>query len=73
MPGQRDHHAGCVGAHLVENDLFDFLLLSLPDNDSYSHKAGPEATGVSIAEADRAIARLMDAGGGPDGSSTTTR
>ncbi len=41
MPGQRDRHAGCVGSHLVENDLFDFLLFSLPDNDTYSHRAGP--------------------------------
>ena len=47
MPGQRDRHAGCVGAHLVENDLFDFLLFSLPDNDTYSHRVGPgEPAGV---------------------------
>ena len=32
MPGQRDRHAGCVGEYMVENDLFDFMLLSLPDN-----------------------------------------
>ena len=37
MPGIRDRHSGCVGAYLVEHDLFDFLLLSLPDNDWYSH------------------------------------
>ena len=42
MPGQRDRHTGCVGAYLVEHDLFDFLLFSLPDNDTYSHKAGPD-------------------------------
>src|SRR2546427_6446435 len=30
MPGQRDQHAGCVGAYAVDNDLFDFMLLSLP-------------------------------------------
>ena len=64
MPGQRDAHAGCVGEFLVENDLFDFLLLSLPDNDTYSHRLGPEAQPTSIAEADRALGRLMDAGGG---------
>ena len=47
MPGQRDRHAGCVGSHLVENDLFDFLLFSLPDNDTYSHRVGPgEPAGV---------------------------
>ena len=27
LPGVRDQHAGCVGAYLVEHDLFDFLLL----------------------------------------------
>ena len=66
MPGQRDRHAGCVGAHLVENDLFDFLLFSLPDNDTYSHRVGPENQPVSIAEADRALDRLMGAAGGPE-------
>ena len=30
LPGVRDQHAGCVAEHLVEHDLFDFLLLSLP-------------------------------------------
>ena len=39
----RDQHAGCVGAYLVEHDLFDFLLLSLPDNDTHSHRNGPYA------------------------------
>ncbi len=66
MPGQRDRHAACVGEKLVADDAFDFLLFSLPDNDSYSHRAGPSAQPASIAEADRALARLMDAGGGPD-------
>ena len=27
LPGVRDQHAGCVGEYLVEQDLFDFLLL----------------------------------------------
>lgn len=66
MPGQRDRHAGCVGAHLVENDLFDFLLFSLPDNDTFSHRAGTDAQPVSIAEADRAIDRMMEAAGGAE-------
>jgi len=66
MPGQRDRHAACVGERLVADDLFDFLLFSLPDNDSYSHREGPAAQPESIAEADRALARLMDAGGGAD-------
>src|SRR3954462_14718364 len=66
LPGVRDRHAGCVGAHLVEHDLFDFLLLSLPDNDTHSHKNGPFAQVASLAQADRQIERLMHAAGGPD-------
>ncbi len=66
LPGQRDAHSGCVGAHLVEHDLFDFLLLSLPDNDTYSHRLGPEAQPTSIVEADRALERMMNAAGGPE-------
>ncbi|MEA2245518.1 MAG: hypothetical protein QOH46_47, partial [Solirubrobacteraceae bacterium] len=66
LPGIRDQHAGCVGAHLVENDLFDFLLLSLPDNDTHSHKHGPHAQVTSIAAADRQIERMFHAGGGTD-------
>jgi Type I phosphodiesterase / nucleotide pyrophosphatase len=64
MPGVRDRHSGCVSAHLVENDLFDFLLLSLPDNDWVSHKRGPEAQLQSLAQADLQLARVMDAAGG---------
>jgi Type I phosphodiesterase / nucleotide pyrophosphatase len=66
MPGIRDQHTGCVGAYLVEHDLFDFLLFSLPDNDAFSHKNGPHAQVTSIAAADRQIERLMHAAGGPD-------
>jgi predicted AlkP superfamily pyrophosphatase or phosphodiesterase len=66
MPGIRDQHTGCVGAYLVENDLFDFMLFSLPDNDAWSHKNGPYAQVTSIAAADRQIERLMHAAGGPD-------
>ena len=66
LPGQRDQHAGCVGAYLIENDLFDFLLLSLPDNDTHSHKNGPFAQVSSIAAADKQLERLMHAAGGPD-------
>jgi Type I phosphodiesterase / nucleotide pyrophosphatase len=66
LPGQRDQHSGCVGAYLVENDLFDFLLLSLPDNDTYSHKRGPYAQVTSIAEADKALERMMHVAGGAD-------
>ncbi|HEX5895592.1 MAG TPA: alkaline phosphatase family protein [Thermoleophilaceae bacterium] len=64
LPGQRDRHTGCVGAYLVEHGLFDFLLFSLPDNDTYSHKAGPDGQVRSIAEADRALERIMHVAGG---------
>jgi Type I phosphodiesterase / nucleotide pyrophosphatase len=65
MPGIRDQHTGCVGAYLVEHDLFDFLLFSLPDNDAWSHKNGPHSQVTSIAAADRQLERLMHAAGGP--------
>jgi hypothetical protein len=65
-PGMRDQHTGCVGAYLVEHDLFDFMLFSLPDNDTYSHKNGPYAQVQSIAGADRALERIMHVAGGPD-------
>jgi predicted AlkP superfamily pyrophosphatase or phosphodiesterase len=64
MPGVRDRHSGCVSAYLVEHDLFDFLLLSLPDNDWYSHKHGPDAQVQSIGQADLQLARVMNAAGG---------
>ena len=64
MPGVRDRHSGCVSAYLVEHDLFDFLLLSLPDNDWFSHKRGPEAQVQSLAQADLQLARVMNAAGG---------
>src|ERR1700744_225747 len=66
MPGVRDQHTGCVGSYLVEHDLFDFMLFSLPDNDAWSHRNGPHAQVTSIAAADRQIERLMHAGGGAD-------
>jgi hypothetical protein len=64
LPGVRDQHAGCVAHYLVEHDLFDFLLLSLPDNDTYSHKNGPNAQVASIARADRQLERMMHPAGG---------
>src|ERR1700691_5417260 len=66
MPGVRDRHSGCVSAYLVEHDLFDFLLLSLPDNDWYSHKRGPDGQVQSIGQADIQLARVMNAAGGVD-------
>jgi hypothetical protein len=66
MPGVRDRHSGCVSSYMVEHDLFDFLLLSLPDNDWYSHKHGPDAQPQSIAQADLQLARVCEAAGGVD-------
>ena len=66
MPGVRDRHSGCVSAYMVEHDLFDFLLLSLPDNDWYSHKKGPDGQVESIAQADLQLARVAEAAGGLD-------
>jgi len=64
MPGIRDRHSACVGAYLVEHDLFDMLLLSLPDNDWYSHKHGPDGQLRSLALADAHLDRVVQAGGG---------
>jgi hypothetical protein len=65
-PGTRDAYSGCVGEHLARYDLYDFLLFSLPDNDHYSHRNGPEATAISIQAADHNLQRLADAIGGTD-------
>jgi hypothetical protein len=64
MPGIRDRHSGCVSSWLAARDLYDFLLLSLPDNDTHSHKNGPHAQPASIAAADRELQRVADAVGG---------
>jgi hypothetical protein len=66
IPGNRDEYAACCAAQLVEKDLFDFLLLSLPDNDNYSHRHGPEASVESIAKADSCFADFVEAAGGLD-------
>ena len=47
-------------------DGFDFLLFSLPDNDNYSHRHGPEASVESIAKADHCFGKLRRGGGGLD-------
>lgn len=66
LPGARDEYAACCAAELAKDGLFDFLLLSLPDNDYYSHRDGPEATVESIARADRCFGRVIEAAGGLD-------
>lgn len=63
-PGTRDEYSACVGRELVEQDLYDFMLFSLPDNDNHSHRFGPEAQLESIGRADAALAELADAAGG---------
>jgi Type I phosphodiesterase / nucleotide pyrophosphatase len=66
IPGSRDRYSACCAASLVGGDGFDFLLLSLPDNDNYSHRHGPEASVESIAKADECFAELVEAAGGLD-------
>ncbi len=66
IPGNRDGYAACCAAELLREDLYDFLLLSLPDNDNYSHRHGPEASVESIAKADASFATFVEAAGGLD-------
>jgi hypothetical protein len=66
IPGNRDGYAACCAAELLREDLYDFLLLSLPDNDHYSHEHGPEASVESITGADAAFATFVEAAGGLD-------
>src|SRR5262249_17430740 len=63
IPGTRDGYAACCSAELLKDDGFDFLLLSLPDNDNYSHRHGPEASVESIAKADHCFAKVVGAAG----------
>jgi hypothetical protein len=66
LPGSRDGYSACCAAELVKDGSFDFLLFSLPDNDNYSHRYGPEASVESIAKADHCFAKLAEASGGLD-------
>jgi hypothetical protein len=65
-PGTRDEYSACVGVELVEQDLYDFLLLGLPDLDYHSHRAGPGETVDAISHADASMERVVDAAGGID-------
>jgi predicted AlkP superfamily pyrophosphatase or phosphodiesterase len=67
IPGSRDGYSACCAAELERAGDYDFLLFSLPDNDNYSHRFGPEASVESIAKADHCFAKLVDAGGGLEG------
>jgi len=66
IPGSRDGYSACSSAELLKDDAFDFLLFSLPDNDNYSHRHGPDASVESIAKADHCFAKLVEAAGGLD-------
>jgi len=66
IPGNRDGYAACCAAELLKEDLYEFLLLSLPDNDHYSHEHGPEASVESIAKADACFATYAEEAGGLD-------
>jgi predicted AlkP superfamily pyrophosphatase or phosphodiesterase len=67
IPGARDEYSACCVAELAAAGLYDFLLFSLPDNDHYSHRHGPDASAESIAKADQSFKQLVDASGGLDG------
>jgi Type I phosphodiesterase / nucleotide pyrophosphatase len=66
IPGNRDGYSACCSAELAKAGGFDFLLFSLPDNDNYSHRHGPDASGESIAKADHCFDKLVEAAGGLD-------
>lgn len=64
VPGRRDPYSACCAAELIARDRFDFLLLSFPDNDNYSHRYGPLESGDSIERVDLAMAEVVRAAGG---------
>jgi hypothetical protein len=65
-PGTRDTYSSCVGRELVREDLYDFLLFSLPDNDHHTHTYGVDAMLDSISHADRSFGEIVDEAGGID-------
>jgi hypothetical protein len=66
IPGARDPYSACCAAEMAKAGAFDFLLFSLPDNDNYSHRHGPEASVESISRADECFSTLVEAAGGLD-------
>lgn len=64
VPGKRDQHTACAGIELVLSGDYDFMLLSFPDNDNYSHRNGPDQQRDSIATADAQFQRVISAAGG---------
>jgi hypothetical protein len=67
VPGRRDQYSACCAAEMVARNRFDFMLLSFPDNDNYSHRHGPSASVTSIERADLCMADVIRAAGGIDG------
>lgn len=67
VPGRRDQYSACCASELVSRNRFDFMLLSFPDNDNYSHRHGPAASLTSIERADVCMADVIRAAGGMDG------
>jgi type I phosphodiesterase/nucleotide pyrophosphatase len=63
-PGTRDEYSACVAQELVRQDLYDFLLFSLPDNDHHTHTNGVASMRDSLAHADRCFGLLVEAAGG---------
>ena len=59
-PGTRDEYSACVGVELVEQDLYDFLLLGLPDLDYHSHRLGPGESIEAISHADASFERVVE-------------
>lgn len=64
VPGKRDQHTACAGVELVLDGRYEFMLLSFPDNDNWSHRNGPDAQHEAIAHADNQFQRVIDAAGG---------
>jgi hypothetical protein len=67
VPGRRDQYSACCASELVARNRFDFMMLSFPDNDNYSHRHGPSASVTSIERADLCMADVIRAAGGLDG------
>jgi hypothetical protein len=65
-PGTRDAYSACVSRELIDDDAYDFLLFSLPDNDHHTHSHGIRAMRDSIAHADHSFGQIVDAAGGID-------
>ncbi len=63
-PGTRDAYSACVARELIDDDGYDFLLFSLPDNDHHTHTNGVAAMPNSIAHADHCFGEIVDAAGG---------